>query len=100
MSIDNVLLISVPTVLLLLLFWYVVKSEKPHEEVESDEEDQMLYDPLTGKKITLEEAEAGMSISEEEEEELLKQVDFEDVELESDKENSEKKTTTPPESEV
>lgn len=82
MKTDTILLILIPCLLLAFIVWYSVRSDKSHEAVQSDEDDEYLTDPLTGKKISVQEAEDGFTISEDEEKSLLEKVNFEEVEIE------------------
>lgn len=87
MNISTLLFVAVPTLLVLLLVWYASK-DKGHEHVESDEEDQMLMDPVTGRPITMEEAERGIQVSEEEEKKILSSIEFDEIGIESAKDST------------
>jgi hypothetical protein len=86
MNISTILFVAIPTLLVLLIVWFASK-DKGHEHVESDEEDQMLMDPITGRPITMEEAEQGIQVTEEEEKKILSSIEFDEIGIESNKDS-------------
>lgn len=79
MSIENIVIISIPVAVLVLIVAYSSRNSKDIQLEESDPEDEKLFDPLTGREISFEEAENGIAVSEEDEKKVLDAIEFEEL---------------------
>ncbi|MBX7094914.1 MAG: hypothetical protein K1X56_09340 [Flavobacteriales bacterium] len=79
MSIENIVIISIPVAVLVLIVVYSSRNSKDVQLEESDPEDEKLFDPLTGREISFEEAENGIAVSEEDEKKVLDAIEFEEL---------------------